>query len=54
MLQYSLLLLGRQANQYVAVRRHCLDSINNVAACYMDRGQAWVIIVGDSAYVWHI
>jgi hypothetical protein len=42
-------LLGRQANQYVAVRRHCLDSINNVAACYMDKGQTWVIIVGDSA-----
>ena len=48
-LQDSLWLLGRQANQYVAVRRHCLDSISNVAACYMDKGQTWVIIVGDSA-----
>jgi hypothetical protein len=47
--QDSMWLLGRQANQYVAVRRHCLDSINNVAACYMDKGQTWVIIVGDSA-----
>jgi hypothetical protein len=44
----SLWLLGRQANQYVAVRRHCLDSINSVPACYMDMGQTWVIIVGDS------
>lgn len=47
--QDSMWLLGRQANQYVAVRRHCLDSINNVSACYMDKGQTWVIIVGDSA-----
>jgi hypothetical protein len=47
--QDSMWLLGRQANQYVAVRRHCLDSINGVAACYMDKGQTWVIIVGDSA-----
>jgi len=44
----SLWLLGRQADRYVAVRRHCLDSINTVPACYMNQGQAWVIMVGDS------
>ncbi len=41
-------LLGRQGTGYVAVRRNCLDTINNVAACPTVDGQAWVIMVGDS------
>lgn len=44
----SLWILGRQDENYVAVRRYCTDSINNVNACNMNGGQAWVIMVGDS------
>lgn len=44
----SLWLLGRQGNGYVAVRRNCLDTISNVAACHTIDGQSWVIMVGDS------
>lgn len=44
----SLWLLGRQQDRYVAVRRHCADSINNIPACLMDKGQVWVIMLGDS------
>jgi len=44
----SMWLLGRQDNNYVAVRRHCLGQIDSVPACEMDHGQTWVIIVGDS------
>ena len=42
-------LLGRQGNGYVAVRRGCIDSINGLRACGARNGQAWVIMVGDSA-----
>jgi len=45
----SMWILGRQADRYVAVRRYCLDSINNVPACNMNQGQSWVLMVGDSA-----
>ncbi len=45
----SLWLLGRQDERYVAVRRHCLDSINGVPGCLMNNGQTWVIILGDSS-----
>jgi hypothetical protein len=45
----SLWILGRQDENYVAVRRYCTDTINSVAACTMNGGQAWVIMVGDSA-----
>ncbi len=45
----SMWILGRQEQNYVAVRRHCLDSINTIAACTMDGGQAYAIVVGDSA-----
>jgi len=44
----SLWLLGRQGTGYVAVRRNCLDTISNVAACNTIDGQSWVIMVGDS------
>ena len=44
----SLWLLGRQGSGYVAVRRHCADSLDGVMGCTMDRGQTWVIMVGDS------
>jgi hypothetical protein len=45
----SMWIIGRQAQNYVAARRFCKDSINNVPACSMDHGQAWAIVVGDSA-----
>lgn len=44
----SLWVLGRQANGYVAVRRNCTDTIQQVAACHTSGGQSWVIMVGDS------
>lgn len=44
----SLWILGRQDENYVAVRRHCMGQINGEDGCYMDRGQTWVIMVGDS------
>ncbi len=44
----SMWLLGRQGGSYVAVRRHCMGEIDSVKACYMDDGQTWVIVVGDS------
>lgn len=47
----SLWLIGRQANNYVAVRRTCLDTVNGVRGCPIDSataGQAWVCVVGDS------
>lgn len=45
----SLWLLGRQENNYVAVRRNCIGEINGVRACEMNKGQSWVIVAGDSA-----
>lgn len=42
-------LIGRQQQSYVAVRRHCNDQINGVDACHTTDGQAWAVIVGDSA-----
>jgi Secretion system C-terminal sorting domain len=47
----SLWLLGRVGNNYVGVRRHCLNQIDSIWACDagLPDGQAWVIIVGDSA-----
>jgi hypothetical protein len=46
----SLWLIGRQADDYVAVRRPCIDTVNGVRACTLDStdGQAWVCVVGDS------
>jgi hypothetical protein len=44
----SLWLLGRQGNNYVAVRRHCFGMIDSVYACPTNPGQSWVIMVGDS------
>ncbi len=45
----SMWLLGREDENYVAVRRWCTDSINGVPACNMNGGQSWVIMLGDSA-----
>lgn len=42
-------LLGRQRDSYVAVRRNCIGEINGVRACPTVGGQAWAIMVGDSA-----
>lgn len=44
----SLWLIGRQGTGYVAIRRHCIDTINGAQGCNMDKGQTWVIMVGDS------
>ena len=44
----SMWLIGRQGSSYVAVRRHCTDTISGVAACMMQGGQTWVFMVGDS------
>jgi hypothetical protein len=47
----SLWLIGRQQQNYVAVRRYCNGQVNGVDACSMPsaNGQAWAIMVGDSA-----
>jgi hypothetical protein len=45
----NLWLLGRQENNYVAVRRSCLGTINSLRACETNNGQTWVIVVGDSS-----
>lgn len=46
----SMWIIGRQQNSYVAVRRYAIDTIDHVLAChYTTDGQAYVIIVGDSA-----
>jgi hypothetical protein len=42
-------LMGRQNENYVAVRRSCTEKINTWWACGTDRGQTWVIMVGDSS-----
>lgn len=42
-------LIGREANGYVAVRRHCIGEINGIRACETDGGQAWVFVVGNDA-----
>ncbi|CAN5407794.1 hypothetical protein BH09BAC1_BH09BAC1_13240 [soil metagenome] len=44
----GLWLLGRQDEGYVAARRYCDSTINNVRACGIANGQSWVIVVGDS------
>jgi Secretion system C-terminal sorting domain len=44
----SLWLLGRVENNYVGVRRSCVNQINGMWACEVPNGQSWVIIVGDS------
>ncbi len=45
----SMWLLGRVDESYVAIRRPCDSLINNVRACANERGQSWVIVVGDSS-----
>ncbi len=40
-------LLGRQGNSYVAVRRKCSGTINNVKACSDPDAQTWVIVIGN-------
>jgi hypothetical protein len=43
----GLWLIGREADGYVAVRRHCTDYIDGVRACEMNKAQSWVIVVGN-------
>jgi len=45
----SMWLIGRQNNNYVAVRRSCLGYMDSVRACPMNGGQTWVYVVGDSS-----
>jgi hypothetical protein len=40
-------LLGRNEENYVAVRRSCIGEIDGVRACETNVGQTWVIIVGN-------
>lgn len=40
---------GRQENGYVAVYRHCLDTIMGIRACSDTMGQTWAYVVGDSS-----
>ena len=42
-------LLGRNDENYVAVRRSCIGKIDGVRACETNVGQTWVIIVGNDA-----
>lgn len=44
----SMWLIGRLRNNYVGVRRSCLETIDSVRACHTVNGQTWVIMVGDS------
>ncbi len=41
-------LLGRQDDNYVAVRRSCTEMLNSWWACPTETGQTWVIVVGDA------
>lgn len=46
----SLWLLGRQDENYVAVRRTCTGQISGQYACSpVNPGQSWVVVVGDSS-----
>jgi hypothetical protein len=40
-------LFGKQDENYVAVRRHCLDKKQGVYTCEERDGQTWIIIVGN-------
>ena len=44
----SLWIIGRQASNYVAVRRSCLDTLNGVRGCNLPDGQAYACVVGDA------
>lgn len=41
-------LMGRQNENYVAVRRSCTEMLNTWWACETGEGQTWVVMVGDS------
>lgn len=40
-------IIGREKDGYIAVRRHCTDSILNKIACDNHDGQTWIIVVGN-------
>lgn len=42
-------LMGRQGENYVAVRRSCTEMVNTWWACETEGGQTWIIMVGDSS-----
>ena len=42
-------LMGRQNENYVAVRRSCTEILNTWWACETSAGQTWVIMVGDDS-----
>ncbi|MGK0389546.1 MAG: hypothetical protein ACI94Y_002289 [Maribacter sp.] len=42
-------LMGRQDENYVAVKRSCTEMLNTWWACDTGEGQTWVIMVGDSS-----
>jgi hypothetical protein len=45
----SLWLIGRQASNFVAVRRSCLDTVGGVRGCNLPDGQAYACVVGDAS-----
>ncbi|MEZ5009459.1 MAG: T9SS type A sorting domain-containing protein [Chitinophagales bacterium] len=40
-------ILGRKGENYVAVRRHCINDINGIRACDVEDGQTWAIVAGN-------
>ena len=42
-------LMGRQNENYVAVRRSCTEMLNTWWACETNQGQTWVVVVGDAS-----
>jgi len=41
-------ILGRKADSYIAVYRHCLATLNGKRACDVSDGQTWAVVVGNS------
>jgi hypothetical protein len=41
-------IIGREGNGYVAVLRHCTDTLNGIYSCDDQDGQLWGVIVGNS------
>jgi hypothetical protein len=40
--------LGRKADSYIAVRRHCMQVQNGIQLCDVSDGQTWAVVVGNS------
>lgn len=40
-------IIGREGDSYIAVLRHCTDSVNDIYACDDQDGQLWACVVGN-------